>query len=159
MEASAWAQQKAQSMQAANAANEVRSALNLERQRIRTSNFPALVEGVVEAFQNHCEEYNKVRAQGARSIGFSAIGPSLYLLRRDAGFSEMHLRVNLSGCFIRVTAQNCSFRYDRTYRPEALDNGAAMLSNSLGGSLVSPECVAQEAMDAFLDGRELADRL
>jgi hypothetical protein len=159
MEASEWAQQKAQSIHAATAADEARTALILERQRIRTSNFPDLVKDVARAFQNHCEEYNKVRAPRERSVGFHPIGPSFFMLRRDAGLAEMHMRVNLSSCTIRVTAEKCGFRYDRVYHPEALANGTALLSSSNGGSLVSPEDVAQEAMDAFLDGQEPAERL
>jgi hypothetical protein len=159
MEASEWAQQKAQSIHAARAADEIRTALNLERQRIRTSNFPDLVEAVARAFQHHCEEYNKIRAHGERSVEFHAIGPSLYMLRRDAGLSEINMRVNLSSCTIRVTAERSGLRYDRVYHPEALANGTALLSSSNGGSLVRAEDVAQEAMDAFLDGQELAERL
>lgn len=158
MEASAWAQQKAQEMQAVKTAEEVRAALNLERQRIRTSNFPDLTRAVLTSFQEHCGEYNKVRSKNERSVEFSAIGPSLYMLRRDAGWSEMNIRINLSACTINISANRCSFRYDLTYRPEALADGTAVLSCS-NGQLVTPENVAQKAIDAFLDGREMAERL
>lgn len=159
MQVSEWAQRKVQSVQAATEAEAVRDALHLERQRIRTSNFPDQVQAVVESFQRHCEEYNKVRVKRDRSVGFYPLAPTSYVLRRDAGFSQMTMQVNFDACALRVSAQNCDFRYDRIYRPEAMNDGGAMLSSSEGHFLVTPDDVAREAMDAFLDGRELADRL
>jgi hypothetical protein len=158
MEASEWAQQKVQSIQAAKAADSVRDALNLERQKIRTSNFPELVREVVESFQCHCGEYNKIRGKGERSLDFHGIGPSHFMLRRDAGWSEIHLHTNLLTNTMNLVANRCSFRYNLTYRPEALADGSALLLCS-DGDMATPDDVAQRAIGAFLDGREMAERL
>jgi hypothetical protein len=159
MGAAEWARQKVESIQETKKADEVRAALNLERQTIRRANFPDLVQEVTEAFQSYCEEYNRHRLAGDRSLHYHVASGTLSLLKRDAGLSEMQVQVNFSVCAIRVTAHNCSFQYVRTYRPEALDDGSAMLSHSGSGHLVTPDDVAREAMDTFLDGRELAERL
>jgi hypothetical protein len=158
MEASEWAQQRIQSAEAERAAEHVRDALNLERQRIRTSNFPDLLEAVVKAFQDCRDAYNKLLEKGERTLEFYHQAHSLYVLKRDAGFSEMHIQVNSKACAFRVIANDlCSFRYNLTYTPLALSDGRAMLTD--GRSSDTPAAVAQKAVDAFLDGREAADRL
>lgn len=159
MEASEWAQRKVESIQAAREAEATRDALNLERQRIRTANFPDLAQGVAEAFRSYCEEYNKRRLSGDKRIDFHAISGAINLLKRDAGLSEMQMQVNHLAGYIRVTAVNCDFHYDRIYRPEAIADGSAMLSCSPGRGLTTPDGVARDAMDAFLAGRDIAERL
>jgi len=159
MGAAEWAAQKARNIQEAREAEGMRIALNLERQNVRRANFPDLIEELTGAFQSYCDEYNKRRPAGDRSVHYNAASGTLWLLKRDAGISEMHVQANFSACAIRVAAHNCSFQYVHTYRPEALNDGSAMLSHSGSRRLITPDDVAREAMDAFLDGRELAERL
>lgn len=159
MKAEEWAQQRAESLSTANKAFALRAALNLERQSIRKANFPGLVRDVNAAFQSYCEEFNKHRPREESSLHYYAGNGQISVLKRDAGFSEMQIEVNLCAYTIRVTARNCSFTYDRLYRPEATDDGGALLSYSMNNSLVTPDDVAQSAIDAFLDGQELARRL
>ncbi len=159
MDTAEWARQKVDSQRAARVAEDLRAALSLERSAIRKANFPDLAQAVVTSFQKLCEEYNKVRAAADRSVGFHSLSPSMYMLRRDAGFSELQVHVNFSAHAIRVTAQNCSFHYDCTYHPEAMDDGRAMLSDSTSRFLRTPDDVARMAIDEFLDGKELAERM
>jgi len=159
MKASEWAQRKAESISAAREASSVEAALKLERLNIRKANFPDLVQSVHDAFSAYCEEYNKRRPAGDKSLHYIAMSGTLSLLKRDAGFSEIHVRVNFAARTMRVTAHNCSFQYDHLYRPEATDDGGALFLCSGNGCLITPDDVAQMAMDAFLDGHEMAMRL
>jgi hypothetical protein len=132
--------------------------LSLERQQLRKSHFPELAQAVLDAFQRHREEYNKLRLSSECSIEFY-VQFAVSILKRDAGWSEMLIERNPATLSIRIRANRCSFRFDRTYRPEPMVDGSVVLLCRETNSLATPDDVAQEAMDAFLDGRELGDRL
>lgn len=159
MDAAEWAQRKVEDIQAAQEVERVRAALNLERQNIRRANFPDLVQAVNDSFRSYCEEYNKRKPARERRVDYQPMSGALSLLKRDAGISEMQIQVNHAAQALRVTAHNCDFRYNRTYRPEAIEDGSAMLSCADSRRLVNPDDVARDAMDEFLAGRERAERL
>ena len=157
MEAAEWAERKVGQIGAKREAEMLRDQLNLKRQQLRESHFQALTESVFNAFCCGCKEYNKRRASGDSAIEFH-IG-RISILKRDAGWSEIWVERNPGTLSIRVRANQCSFRFDRTYRPEPLADGTVVLFCRETQSLSSPEDVALGAIDVFLDGREWGERL
>ena len=158
MEAAEWAEQKVEQVQAKREADALRDRLSLKRLELRESHFPELAQAAFDAFHRGCEEYNKRRLLGEPSIGFH-VSRRISILKRDAGWSEIWVERNRATLSLRIRAHRCSFRFDRTYRPEPLADGSVVLLRLETQSLASPDGVAQEAIGAFLDGKELGERL
>jgi hypothetical protein len=156
MEPSEWAQSQAEDMQGKKDAQILKDAVFLKRQKMKEAHAPELWGAIIQAFQVHCAEYNRCRPQSERSIGFSCLQINSYMLRRDAGWSELKVDFNPSTGTIRAKANNCGF--NETYQPKVLKDGEVVLFRR-GQFPVTPNEIAQTAMEAFLSGREIADIL
>lgn len=156
MEPAEWAQSQIENMQAKRDAEARKEEVFLERQKLVKAHAVDLWQAVIQAFQEHCEEYNRLRLQDERSLGFHCVNRHLCMLRRDGGWSEVTVGFNPSTHVIRVKANNCVF--DETYKPKPLTDGEVVLYRR-GQFPVTSNDVAQAAIGAFLKGREFAESM
>lgn len=106
---------------------------------------------IARAFQNHCNEYNKVEPKPA--LVFTKTGAHSFLVRRDAGFSELILEYKPQTKSIHIYADNCSL--DDTYRlTVASDGETVILVKQHHGIPVHPSKIAQSAIRTFIKARE-----